>query len=178
MIDFKLTNSGDFTPDSPNKYPSFKLTFVTGEYPVCRIVFRQGNVYDKETETLSLSNMQCKISFYVINEDEEDSIVAKTVLDDDELRQRILIALRTELNSLSNNLDFGSDLQLDRHEDITQQKTLDSIQQHVYEIVAPLLTDPQVYVRKELSSGTFYCQNVNVYIYDGDTPIYTYQLEG
>lgn len=84
--------------------------------------------------------------------------------------------LRTEIGESILNKNLGTQLSLMRHRNINDFSTLQKIHDIVKDNLREILDNPAVMVKPEYSDGNFFCQNVNIYIYDGNTPIYTFSL--
>ena len=95
----------------------------------------------------------------------------------EEIKQRLVIRLRTEFGELNLKPELGSYLVTQRHEDIISTQTRNTVYQIVYAEVQDLLDDPKVIVTSKKKIGTpFYCQNLNVYVYDDDQLIFDIEV--
>ncbi len=167
MLDIAIDNRGDIISKTPQQFPTIKLKWkMTGE-STFRILFKTHGD-KKKAEGFN-------ISFRTSN----DSIQTKTasVWGEDELKQRILILLRTQLGDIETQPDYGTELVNQKHLDITDQRVLQKVHDIVFNAVSPLLDDPRIYVQKKITEGPFYCQNIDIYIYDGKKEIYNFEME-
>lgn len=174
MIDLKINNTGDLILDRNTKYPSFCISFYQSTYPGFTIDF----VYNKNKNTLPTKLAEAilptfELSFETTNAVEE--VKTNSVFQEDELRQRILIALRTEYGDLKNNETFGSLLHTMYHERITDETVLTNIENIVYDTVSTLIKNPTVIIERKQADHFFFCQNVLISIYDNDVLIYSFE---
>lgn len=170
-IDFKIDDRGDFILSTPTTYDRLKLSWVNSNYPVLRIDFEQGQECS-ERKTFK----RLKIDFVTDQSHQLNDNKFSTVSDLEELRQRIMIRLRTERGEMSLFKQLGSLLVTQRHEDIMSDNTKNAVEAAVYAEVNDILKKPKVVAVPKKKTGPFFCQNMNVYIYDDDTLIYTLSL--
>ena len=170
MIDFALTNTGDFALGKQSMHPCLRIDWKCSDYPVLKIEFEQAKEHRDQPLASALM-----IQFDAASGDSSDKIGKGTLHDRDELRQRIIIMLRTELGESPLSEGLGTDLVLQKHRDINDMAVLEAIQSTVKNAVSEVLEDPVVQVKVEKSSGNFYCQNVNVYIYEKGELLYSFE---
>ena len=174
MLDLLMNDRGDLVSAAPLKYPKLNITWAAAENPVLKIMFRMG--LNKE-EFTAPDNDTLKLQFLTDRPEPLNEINA--LRDMEELKQRIKVLLRTELGDIQDSSSYGTSLVTDKHLDITSDSTISSVQETVLNAVSGLLDEPSVIVERAFSSsGPFYCQNLNVYIYDGSDEIYEFELEG
>lgn len=170
-MDFMIDDRGDFVLSTAPTYPKLKLSWINSNYPVLRLSFEQAQ---KCSERKQLGRL--RIDFVTDRGSRVLNRRFSTVSGIDELRQRIMIRLRTERGEMDLFKNFGSYLVTQRHEDIMSDITKTSVENIVYAEVADLLTRPKVIAVPKHKTGPFFCQNMNVYIYDDDDLIYTLSL--
>ena len=165
MIDFKLTENGDISLDTVIRYRPFQLRFTTGTYPKQCIWFD----IRQETKIPRPDNSFC-ISFITEDTETDPVYMVSSCQDFKEKIQALKIRLRTELGEITDFSTFGSSMELTKHKDLRDQATLDAIQSEVYDVVSQIMdTIGSVEVKAESAdktTGYFYCQNINVYLYD------------
>lgn len=165
MIDFALNNKGDIVLERKNYIPKFKISFRQSMFPIFNLKFMQTSEYVRNDNKYNFC-IKFKTSN---NRDDGSDIINKSVLDKEELKQRIRILLRTEQNELLNKEDFGSKVYIYKHLDILADSTLQGIKQTILNELSNII-DTQtnildVEVIPKIADGPFYCQNVNIYIY-------------
>lgn len=173
MIDVEVNLRGDVVLKKMELRPALKLTIGKSTYPFLHLPFKSGKNFSPPKPIPSNSLF---LSFDVSSYEQPKEIYALRNIE--ELRQRIMVLLRTELGEIHGEQTYGARIPTYKHLDITKPETLSQVQEHVYEMVSPLLTSPRVKVRrKKLPESHFYNQNLNIYIYDGKTEIYNFILE-
>jgi len=170
-LDFKLDDKGDFILSTPPLYPKLKLSWVDSNRPVLRINFEQG----QECATRQLSNRLC-VSFKTTQSEQTMNRKFSTVSGKDELRQRIMIRLRTEKGEVRLLKTLGSYVMLQKHEDIMSDTTKQILEDVIMAEVADILQNPKVVVLPKRTTGPFFCQNINAYIYEDNDLVYTISL--
>lgn len=174
MIDFKINNAGDLILDRNTKYTPFSISFYQSTYPGFTIDFvynKNKSSAPKELSEVILPTFE--LSFETTNAVEE--IKTNSVFQEDEFRQRILLALRTEYGDLKNNKEFGSLIHTMYHERITDEAVLTNIENIVYDTVSKLIKNPRVIVERKQTEHFFFCQNVLISIYDSDVLVYSFE---
>ena len=173
MIDIEVNLRGDVVLQKTEPRPTLKLTIGKSTYPLLHLPFKSGKTFSPPNPVPPNS---LSLSFDIGSYEEPKESYA--IRDIEELRQRIMVLFRTELGEIHGEQTYGARIPTYKHLDITKPETLSQVQEHVYEMVSPLLTSPRVEVRrKKLPESHFYNQNLNVYIYDGKTEIYNFILE-
>lgn len=167
-IDFKIDNRGDFILSSSKTYPRLRLDFVNSTYKTVRIDFEQGQKHpDLYTGNEKYNDgKRLNIEFYTNKDEAKVDRKLATIFDKDELRQRIIVALRTEFNEIGFMDNFGSYLVTQRHEDITDEKVHNNVRAIVLTIIGDTLENPDVRVVPKRTRGPFYCSNLNIYVYE------------
>ena len=169
-IDFKINNKGDFILSSSRTYPRLRLDFVNSTYKTLRIDFEQGQEfndlfdYDKRFN----DGKRLNIEFHTNKDIAKVNRKLSTVLDKDEIKQRIVIALRTEYNEMLPMPGLGSYLVTQRHEDITSEDVHNNVRAIVLNAIGNSLNNPDVRVVPKRKDGPFYCSNLNIYVYEDD----------
>lgn len=171
-IDFQLNNQGDFVLSNMRQYERLRIDWVDNNAPL-RIDFEQG----EEQVPYEMNDKQMCINF--MTEQGEKTLNAKgsSVHDIEEIKQRLIIKLRTELGEMRLKPEIGSYLVTQRHEDIMSQQTRTNVYQIVYAELGDLVENPKVIVTPKKKIGTpFYCQNLNVYVYDDDKLLFDLKI--
>ena len=171
MFDFKISNTGDLVLDNAENIAKTKIRFGISDYPVLNINFMTNKISEKKEENPEI----LKIAFSVNKTSKKTA--PGSVYDTDELRQRIMILLRTEYGSIPVDQEFGSYINTMRHEDITNDGVLNRIRNIVEEEIAGILDNPSVEVRRVITNEIFGSQNINVYIFDNNKPVYEFTME-
>ena len=170
-IDLKVDNRGDFILSSIEEYPRLRIDWIDSSYKVLRIDFEQGEECKRPIrgERLQIDFRTNKDTFMLNKK-------ALSLTDKEELRQRIMIKLRTELGEMSLKPEFGTYLNTQKHEDINSAVTQQMVQNIVYGAVYDMLENPSVRAIPKRKDGPFYCQNMNVYIYEDDELFFELEL--
>lgn len=171
MIDIEIDNGGDFVLRERFKFPSLKLSWAINKTEALKLSFDIGRNMNDPSENNGL-----KISFKIQNKINTD--ICSTVRKERELRQRILVLLRTELGELINASDYGTKLVQQKHRDITDESVIREVHDIIFDAVSDHLNEPRVIIRREKNDTPFSCQNLNVYIYDGRKEVYDFELGG
>lgn len=176
IIDFKITNSGDLILTNHKNEEPFRIDFFIDSFPIFNINFLQG---EENTSKNVIPNNCFNLKFKVKNElvGYEKAKKAKIVRNLEEIKQRILIKLRTEYGDLSYNKTFGTTLWQIKHLDIRNKDTISKLQKIVEDAIFPILSEPKVVLKKSKYDGVFFCQNINIYIYNYDELVYNFSLQ-
>lgn len=165
MIDFTLNNKGDIILERKDYIPKLKISFRRSLFPIFNLKFLQASEVVSNHYNYNLC-VKFKVSN---NRDDGNDVVNKSVIDKEELKQRIRILLRTEQNELLNKEDFGSKVYTYKHLDILADSTLQGIKRTVLNELSNIIDTEtntlDVEVIPKMTDGPFYCQNVNIYIY-------------
>lgn len=178
MIDFKLDDSYDISLDPVNNVPRFKLQFSYTENPTFLIQFSVRG--ERQEITTSLPRFQ--IVFQTEDLSDKTKYAVSTVTRLNEIVQALQIRLKTELSEIPADeySAFGSELVYTRHQDLVNETTLSQITQYTIDAIADILDDGytvQSFAEPDDSAGYFYCQHVNVYIYDRTgTEVYRFSI--
>lgn len=170
-VDLKIDNRGDFILSSITEYPRLRIDWMDSENKVLRIDFEQG-----EEQSYTPLGDKLSIRFRTKQNDLLLNKKALTLTDKEELRQRIMIKLRTEFGEMSLKPEFGTYLTTQKHEDINSAVTQQMVQNIVYGAVYGMLENPSVRAIPKRKDGPFYCQNMNVYIYEDDELFFKLEL--
>ena len=173
MIDFAFTESGDLKENEIMKFPKLRFSWVENSLSTLKLNFKIGR-----GQSLAKTNSgQLRIHFTIKEERPMPSIV--TSHDFDALRQMIIALIRGEEGELDSLSYVGSQLVLQKHRDITSKEVQEAVRSLVYDKISEYLNDPSVVVEKSKIAGhPFSCQNLNVYIYEGKTEIYNFEIGG
>lgn len=137
MIDFSLNQIGDIVSASAWQYPSFTIDIYTPagnrKYDAFRIDF------DTDIPRYNMANNGILIEFNTdLRTDHTNWITTESVKDKEELAQEVMIRLKTELGEFSFIPSLGSQIVLERHEDIRSSVVLEQIRQYVEEAIADI----------------------------------------
>lgn len=170
-LDFALDDRGDFMLSTPPTHQRLRLSWINSNHPVLKLSFEQGQPCSERKKYTRL-----RIDFIA----DRDSRVAHrkfTVVNDrSELRQRIMIRLRTEKGEMKLFEDLGSFLVTQRHEDIMSDKVKAYVESIVLLELSDILARPKVVAVPKRKDGPFFCQNMNVYIYENEELVYVLSL--
>ena len=171
MIDFKINNSGDLVLRNNANYPKFKLNFAVSKHPAMCISFNVMNsVYEDDIIPEKTMEIRFEADTY-----SSKGVSNSSINDIEQIKQLIMLRARTETNDLS-NIKFGSNMYLMKHMDIRSKEVHNNIQKIIYDIVKDLLDNPSVIVKVEKSNSFFYCQNINIYIYEDGELLFSFPL--
>ena len=173
LVDFEMTNSGDMKLSATEKLPCFNIKWYESEFPVFQIKWEQ-----QEVPASRPSDERFTLSFHTISRRTSETKAVRPVRHERELIQRIAILLRTEIGSCRLSRGLGTTLSLDKHKDIRDIQVLQSIQGKIISAIDGLVENPAVVLKVEEKDGPFYCQNVNVYIYQNDELLYETHIGG
>lgn len=177
MIDLKINDKGDLVIKDKEYVSSFKINFFAVGEPVMKINFiTADNTQDFECEKHSQSKF--RIRFRTNQKDLSGGKLAKATNGKELLRQLIMTRLRTEQGDCCLMKEFGSKVHLAKHKDIMSDSVRSQLENNILSKISDLLENPEVVIAAEESDDFFYCQNLNVYIYDGEELIYEFQLNG
>lgn len=172
-IDFLVNNQGDFVFSNIEQYPRLRIDWIDAKQPVLRIDFEQSEEYGSFPQ----NSKQLRIDFITDRDNRTLDAKAATVTEIYELRQRIMLKLRTELGEMKLKPNFGSYIVTQRHEDIMSESVQSMVQSIVLAEVKNMLSNPRVTVVPKKKTGTpFYCQNMNVYIYEDEELLFVLEV--
>jgi len=171
-IDLMVDDRGDFFLGNMEQYPRLVIDWVDSTQPTLRIDFEQG---EEQIDMEPKKNQFC-IDFVTAQVDRSLNAKAPAVTDIQEIRQRIMIRLRTERGEMKLKPNFGSYLVTQRHEDIMSDQVQSMVKTIVMAEVSDILDSPNVVVKPKKKTGPFYCQNLNVYVYDNDELIFDIEV--
>lgn len=169
MWDFKITDSGDLAFSGDILTETICVRFVTAKYPSFLLSFRTGESTENK-----------KLEGFVVSFDTNKKPVLSdkfaSATESAEIAQAIRFRTRTELGELDNNPSIGSTLLLHKHKKVDTEKTIAQIESIVSDIVSSVTTKEfSVKAVQENGTGNFYCQNITVYIYLQGELIYQFQ---
>lgn len=172
MIDFKLNNSGDIILENKKNFNKFTLTFIKSEFPTFKTNFQI--MLDKKN-ILKDKEKYFKLSFNTdFNKDKK--IKFKTIQEEDELKQRIMIKLRTELGEIYHNQNFGSSINIYRH-DIINDTTLSLLSSLALDTIKNITNDEYKVTAKQVKrKNSFSTENINLYIFKNNELFLTFEL--
>ena len=170
-IDFKIDDRGDFIVSTPPLHKRLKISFVHSTHPVLRIRFEQG----QESAVIDSDKKLC-VKFATCKGQETMNRKISTVSDIDELRQRIMMRLRTEAGEMRLLPSTGSYVTILKHEDIMSEQTHAELKSAILFAISDIVQNPTVVIVPKRKSGPFFCQNINAYIYQNDILLYTLSL--
>lgn len=173
LVDFEMTNSGDLKLSSTERFPGFSIAWYESEFPVLCLSWEQQEKPLDESDDDGFS-----ITFNTSNDKTEFTKTVRPLRHEKELAQRLTVLLRTELGSSLVAPYLGTTLCLDKHKNLRDMQTLKSIQQKILAAIEGLVNNPAVVLKVEEKDGPFYCQNVNVYIYQNNELVYQTSIGG
>lgn len=173
MIDFAINNKGDLTFDRYSPINIFKLSFRTTKYPIFQIQFLQE---DQHIER-DIKDNCFVVKFITTNLNDKKHKQNKAIHNLDELRQRVMIALRTEENELTDSNLLGSKLYIYKHKDIlsldVQQGIIDTITNYLNNMLDGIYNIEVKVIPKKIDNP-FFCQNLSIYIFLNDELLYDF----
>jgi hypothetical protein len=170
MIDFALNNAGDIILEHKETYDIFKLSFVASGYPVFKTNFLVLNNPPTKKDTRSF-----RLRF-TTNQNESAYKKIKTIHKDDEIRQRIMLKLRTELNDIFHHQDFGSNINMQRHKIITDAN-LELLASMAQDSIQNITNDTyRVEAKQVKRNNNFVTENINLYIYRNEELFFVFEL--
>lgn len=170
-MDFEIDERGDFITTVSQQHERLQLSWVNSNYSVLRIDFEQGQKYNER----KIDGRLC-LNFITDRGAKPVKAMFATVSDGDEVRQRIIIRLKTEKGEMRLKRTLGSYLVRQKHEDIMAAEVQAAVESAVLSEVYDILEKPKVIAKPVHTTGPFFCQNMNVYIYDDDELIYVLSL--
>ena len=172
MIDFKINNKGDLVLADNKIFPRMRLDFFASQFPAIRVSFLQGN----EETGKKPAGTQCMIRFNTRSQEFTNGKVTRVVLSDEEIKQRIMIALRTEYGDIITKPEFGSNVFRVKHLDINSPQVQRQLEDAIMDEIKDILEEPSVLVKPEYYEGNFFCQNINAYIFDNEKLVYKFSV--
>jgi len=173
LVDFEMTNSGDLKLSATERLPGFNISWYESEFPVLCLNWEQ---QEKSADELVSNSLE--LTFITNNRRSEYTRTIAPLRHNRELAQRITILLRTELGNSKLSPNLGTTLNLEKHEDIRDIQVLKAIQNKILAAINGLVENPAVILKVEEKDGPFYCENVNVYIYQNSALIYQFSIGG
>lgn len=170
MIDFALNNAGDIILEHKEIYDIFKLSFVDSGYPVFKTNFHVLNNPPAKKDKRSF-----RLRF-TTNQNESAYKKIKTIHKNDEIRQRIMLKLRTELNDIFHHQDFGSNINIQRHKIITDAN-LELLASMAQDTIQNITNDTyRVEAKQVKRNNNFVTENINLYIYRNEELFFVFEL--
>lgn len=164
MIDLRINNAGDLVASKHEVLCTLKLPWTLTDNPTVKLCFKTGINAEEKQNT---DNLAQPLKLFIDTSRNNEPLSIDSCYDEDELRQRVLIATRATKRIVCA-----------KHKDITAEEVLTEIHDAVFEQIENLLDEPAVVIRKEhLDAHPFSWQNLNVYIYDGNKEIYNFKME-
>ena len=159
-MDFEITKTGDLAIVEKETADTFQVRFRIGDPGLQVSFFLLPGASEAPSGSFGLS-------FSTANKGVLTGVSAAVIENDDELVQRIWIALATELGDLRNRADVGSKISLVRHKPLFSQTVLDELQLVAQNAISSLVSDATIVARPELGTGFLYCSHVSLYVYRG-----------
>lgn len=170
MIDFALNNAGDIILEHKEIYDIFKLSFIDSGYPVFKTNFHIINNPPAKKDKRSF-----RLRF-TTNQNESAYKKIKTIYKDDEIKQRIMLKLRTELNDIFHHQDFGSNINMQRHKIITDAN-LELLASMAQDTIQNITNDTYRVEAKQIKrNNNFVTENINLYIYRNEELFFVFEL--
>ncbi len=139
MIDFKIDEHGDICLTNARQYPSFIIDFYIPRHGANKNAQRYAALrIDFDTDVLQYQQTNgLRIDFDTdLHSQTTYPISTIPVFSNEELAQQILIRLKTELGEFTALPSLGSQIILERHEDIRSSVTLERVKEYVLEAIA------------------------------------------
>lgn len=171
-IDIRVDNRGDFVLANIQEHPRLRIDWIDTKHQVLRIDFEQA----EETARMSPKDNQFCIDFISVQDERSFDAKALTVSGIEEVKQRLMVRLRTEYGEMNLKQGLGSYLVTQRHEDILSEEVQNMIRSIVFSEVIDMLPNPSVVVKPKKKDGPFYCQNISVYVYNDDELIFDIEV--
>lgn len=171
MIDFKLSDDGDIVVAHKKELPRMRISFHASPQDVFRLSFTQGMEYRRENDAHFCLQFETK------NNDVKSPATFDSCIKEDEIRQSIIMRLRTEYGELRALPEEGSLLYQVRHKELIAEDTIALVQSIVEESMADILDgEVNVVASPEKVDGPFYCQNLMIYIFKDNKLVYQFGL--
>lgn len=171
MIDLKIDNKGDLELRSQPRLPRFVLEFRHADYPIFSMQFMQRQGHEKPDKPKNGFTVDFHVGDKSGLYDEAKNIHAVT--GSEELKQRVIMHMRTEKGETRLASNLGSELARLKHKNLTNKR----IRQEIADLIAmeleDIVGDARVVISHEKYDGPFYSQNITIRIYRGDYLIYT-----
>lgn len=174
MLDFEITNSGDIKIEKNELTSSLTIRFLLNNSPALRIQF---DSLIEENYKTKIKEDICRFSFKTKKKAIKEYKNFKIAKNDDAIRQQIMMRLRTEIGDVKAYKDYGSRLHEIKHFDIRSSAVLSKIKNITEDIISDFLDNYEIVVKTEKNDDSyFYCQNVNIYIYNNDYLFYKFSI--
>lgn len=113
---------------------------------------------------------------FTTNQNESAYKKIKTIHKDDEIKQRIMLKLRTELNDIFHHQDFGSNINIQRHKIITDAN-LELLASMAQDTIQNITNDTyRVEAKQVKRNNNFVTENINLYIYRNEELFFVFEL--
>ena len=173
MIDFKLNEIGDIVLNEANQITPFRIDFSVNKYPKFKIDFLTKAIQ----ENPSVKN-RLRIYFNIDEEEKEKEYLIDSIMKDEEESQEIAIRLKTELGELDRYYDhFGSELASMRHRDLMNENNHAKIADFSRTAIADVLDNLNVSISRRFSTGNFQVENLDINVSNTSGNVsYTYSI--
>ena len=177
MIDFQLNKNGDLLfEESQIINNSFELNFFVSQSDMLIMNLYTENLspfsyLENKKEDRILAPGICMNMYLKKAENNKEIVLAKN---EDYLEQQIKIRLQTALNTLLNNEDIGSDLDLYRHNIIMDKDDFGTIKESVKRAIKDILPDAEIDVEKIETIYLDYSNSLMITIKNDDYSYYYY----
>lgn len=168
MIDFKLTKNGDIDIAAAYQFPIFNIKFFIKEYPCLLMNF------DTKVLKVMPRNNRFKIDFKTNIKKTDSNVSTVSIRDKAELAQQIIIRLKTELGEFTYIPTLGSELVLERHNDINSELSIEQIKQYVKNAIADVeLSNYEVNVERVDDESRYIYETLKIIIDSEELDGYT-----
>lgn len=174
MIDLKLDNRGDFVLNEQKKLPRLRIQFHCSKWPVLRIRFMQGQQHAPKEKAEDVLQVQFRTEDHTGLLDETSIVPAVT--ETDELKQEVMMKMRTEFGETDFDDTIGSTLTMIKHRDLMDETVIEEIKGRIENDLAGLVDDMSVTITHEQYDGPFYSQNLTLRIYSGHHLVYQTEI--
>ena len=177
MIDFQLDKNGDLLFEvSQNTSNNFELNFFVAKSSTLIMNFYAENLssfsYIKNNkEDRVLAPGMCMNMHLMKVENDKEIVLSK---DEDCIEQQIKIRLQTALGTLTNNEDIGSNLDLYKHNLMSDKDDFSTIKESVKEALYDVLPNAEIDVQKIDTIYLDYSNSIMITIKDDEYNYYYY----
>ena len=177
MVDFQLNKNGDiFFEESKNINNKFELNFFVSQSDVMTINFYTENLssfsyLESNKEDRVLAPGMCMNMHLMKVENDKEIVLSK---DEDCIEQQIKIRLQTALGTLTNNEDIGSNLDLYKHNLMSDKDDFSTIKESVKEALYDVLPNAEIDVQKIDTIYLDYSNSIMITIKDDEYNYYYY----
>ncbi len=173
MSDLMLSENGDLIFIEDKSSDRFlNIMFSISPLPVLRLKFNIENCIKNIRGDNSLS-IKFKTT-HISNSNKKAMVITGA----QELAQTLRIRLETAKGELSNRLSVGSELENMRHKPLFSETSKKEVIKIVKAAINDIAPDVSIKVSPNVDKTVSYSQRMDIYIYDADSLILKYSVEG